>query len=165
MPPRARWLPLLLLVVPLQLGAQASPYVALDDPRLPAFEHLVALGDVTDPTPFIRPFRRADAVRMLDSALAAGHARDTALIAELGRAWREDTSDTHWEVEARAGTQAYTQARRDPLHPAGPDGVQPYGDLRLQATFGNLVLVSRPAIERRVIKDPDWPGRRASPGP
>jgi hypothetical protein len=132
----------------------------LDDPRLPAFEHLVALGDVTDPTPLVRPFRRADALRVLDSALAGGGARDTALIVELRQAWSEDTSETHWELEARAGTQAYTQAQRDPLHPAGPDGVQPYGDLRLQGTFGNLVLVSRPAIERRVIKDPDWRGRR-----
>ena len=142
------------------LAAQASPYIPLDDPRLPAFEHLVAMGDVADPAPLIRPFRRADAVRVLDSALGGGAARDTALIAELKQAWSEDTTEAHWEIEARAGAQAYTQARRDPLHPAGPDGVQPYGELRLQATYGNVVLVSRPAIERRVIKDPDWPGRR-----
>jgi hypothetical protein len=157
---RARWLPLLLVLLPAAGSAQASPYVPLDDPRLPAFEHLVARGEVIDPAPLVRPFRRSDAVRMLDSALAEGGARDTALIGELRRAWSEDTSEAHWEIEARAGAQGYTQARRDPLHPAGPDGVQPYGDLRLQATFGNIVLVSRPAIERRVIRDPDWPGRR-----
>ncbi len=142
------------------LAAQASPYVPLDDPRLPAFEHLVALGDVADPAPLTRPFRRADAVRALDSALAGGAARDTALVAELRRAWSEDTSEAHWELEGRVGGQGYTQARRDPLHPAGAGSVQPYGDLRLQATFGNIVLVSRPAIERRLLTDPDWPGRR-----
>lgn len=160
MPFRARWLPLLLLSLPATAAAQASPYVPLDDPRLSAFEHLIAAGDVADPSPLLRPFRRSDATRVLDEALEAGTARDTALVAELRRAWSEDTSEAHWEIEARAGAQAYTHARRDPLHPAGPDGVQPYGDLRLQATFGNVVLVSRPAIERRVIRDPDWPGRR-----
>ena len=60
----------LLLAVSTSLAAQASPYVPLDDPQLAAFEHLVATGDVSDPSPFVRPFRRADALRMLDSALA-----------------------------------------------------------------------------------------------
>lgn len=142
------------------LAAQASPYIPLDDPRLPAFEHLIALGDVEDPAPMIRPIRRADAVRALDSARALGDARDTALIATLRRAWTEDTAEARWEIEARAGAQAYTQARRDPLHPEGPGSVQPYGELRLQATFDNLVLVSRPAIEPRLPDDPDWPGRK-----
>ncbi len=160
MPSHARWIPLLLLALPATAAAQASPYVPLDDPRLPAFEHLVATGDVADPSPLLRPFRRSDATRVLDEALAGGSARDTALVAELRRAWSEDSSESDWELEARVGAQGYTQARRDPLHPAGPAGMQPYGDLRLQATFGNVVLVSRPAIERRVIRDPDWPGRR-----
>jgi hypothetical protein len=142
------------------LSAQASPYIPLDDPRLPAFEHLVALGDVLDPTPFVRPFRRMDALRVLDAALGHGGARDTTLIAELRRAWAEDSADAHWELEARAGFQAYTHARRDPLHPAGPREARPYADLGLEATFGNVVLASRPAVESRLVKDPDWPGRK-----
>lgn len=142
------------------LAAQASPYVALDDPRLPAFEHLVAVGDVPDPSPLLRPFRRADALRALDSGVVAGTVRDSALVAELRQAWSEDTSEAHWEVAARLGGQGFTESRRDPLHPGGPGRVEPYGELRLQATFGNLVLVSRPAIERRLLHDPDWPGRK-----
>jgi hypothetical protein len=142
------------------LAAQASPYVALDDPRLAAFEHLVVTGDVPDPSPFVRPFRRADGLRMLDSAMAGGQARDTTLIEELIRAWRGDTSETSWEVAGRAGFQAYSNARRDPLHPGGPDGLRPYIDLGLTAVFGNFVLVSRPALETRLIRDPDWPGRK-----
>ena len=140
--------------------AQASPYISRDDPRLPAFEHLIALGDVDDPSPMVRPIRRIDAVRALDSALAGGEARDPSLIAELRTAWAEDTAETRWEIEARAGGQGYTEARRDPLHPAGARRVRPFVDLRLQATFQNLVLVSRPAIEPRVTDDPDWPGRK-----
>jgi hypothetical protein len=153
-------LALSLLALPAVLSAQASPYIPLDDPRLPAFEHLVALGDVDDPSPLIRPFRRADAVRVLDSAIARAQARDTALVNALRSAWVEDTAEARWEVEARAGAQAYKYARRDQLHPGGPSRVKPYADLRLQATFGNLVLVTRPAIEPRLVNDPDWPGRK-----
>src|SRR5689334_18554103 len=32
------------------LIAQASPYLTLDDPRLPLLEHLIARGDVEDPS-------------------------------------------------------------------------------------------------------------------
>ena len=148
----------ILLATP--VAAQASPYIPRDDPRLPAFEHLIALGDVEDPSPLVRPIRRLDAVRALDSAQARGEARDPALIAEIRSAWAEDTAEARWEVEGRLGGQGYTEARRDPLHPAGDGGVQPYVELRLQARFENLVLVSRPAIEPRVVNDPDWPGRK-----
>jgi hypothetical protein len=147
-------------VLPTRLLAQASPYVPLDDPHLPAFEHLVARGDVLDPSPLVRPFRRADAVRMLDSALAEGRARDTGLVNALRQAWTEDRDEARWEVVGRAGFEAYSHARRDPLHPGGPDGIRPYLDLGLEAAFGNLVLATRPAIEPRLIRDPDWPGRR-----
>lgn len=157
---RPYYLCLLALLSTARLEAQASPYIARDDPRLPAFEHLIALGDVEDPSPMVRPFRRIDAVRALDSALAVGEARDTSLIQELRSAWVEDTAEARWEVEGRAGAQGYTEARRDPLHLGGNRRVKPYIDLRLQATFQNLVLVSRPAIEPRVTGDPDWPGRK-----
>jgi Capsule assembly protein Wzi len=159
MPPSARRLALLLVALPVRLAAQASPYIALDDPRLPALEHLIAAGDVDDPSPQVRPFRRADAVRVLDSALARSDTRDTALVAALLAAWTDDTATARWRVEGRAGGQGYTEARRDPLHPGGPKGVRPYLDLRLEAIFGNLALVSRPAIETRLTRDPDWPGR------
>src|SRR5918912_69434 len=50
------------------VGQTASPYITLDDPRLPLLEHLIARGDVEDPSPMVRPFRRADAVRVLAAA-------------------------------------------------------------------------------------------------
>lgn len=149
-----------LLFLPGVLAAQASRYIPLDDPRLPAFEHLVRLGDVDDPSPSVRPFRRADAVRAIDSGLARGTLRDSALGGALRQAWQDDTLEARWEAGAHAGIQAYTEARRDPLHPAGPDGFRPYLEVPLAATFGPFSLVSRPAIEPRLERDPDWPGRR-----
>ncbi len=142
------------------LAAQSSPYVPLDDPHRSAFEHLVSRGEVEDPSPQRRPFRRRDALEALDSAAARGSLRDDALAAMLRTAWREDTAEARWEVALEGGGQGYTEARRDPLHPAGPDGVRPYAEVRLQASYGPLVLVTRPAIEPRLAKDPDWTGRR-----
>lgn len=149
-------------VVP--LAAQASPYVPLDDPGLPFVEHLIARGDVTDPSPFVRPFRRADIRQALAAADSAG-VGDSALIARLLDRYDDScpgdtTCDHSWRVEPRLGFQAFTHARRDPLHAAGPDGIEPYGELGLQAVIGNLALVTRPVLERRLLDDPDWPGRK-----
>ncbi len=149
-----------LLLLPGALTAQASRYIPLDDPRLPAFEHLVALGDVDDPSPNVRPLSRADALRAIDSGLARGTLRDTLMGVDLRKAWEEDTLEARWEVGAHAGLQAYTEARRDPLHPSGSDGVRPFVEAPLAATFGPVTLVSRPMIEPRLERDPDWPGRR-----
>ena len=37
------------VLAPARLAAQASPYLSLDDPRLPLLEQLIARGDVADP--------------------------------------------------------------------------------------------------------------------
>ncbi len=143
-----RWAAFLLLV-PAPLVAQGSVYVPLDDPRLPLFEHLVRLGDVPDPSPQVRPFRRADAMAALDSGEAHGTLRNPRLAAELRAAWAERSSESHWTVAPERGIQAYTEARRDPLQPGGPDGANPYVELALMATWGAVVAVS--------------PGHRAPP--
>ena len=59
------WLAAVLLgaLAPAHGGAQSSPYLPLDDPRLPPLEHLIARGDIADPSPMVRPFTRADALR------------------------------------------------------------------------------------------------------
>ena len=56
-------------------AAQSSPYLPLDDPRLPLLEHLIARGDIADPSPMVRPFRRADALRVLAGADTARRGR------------------------------------------------------------------------------------------
>ncbi|MBK8006346.1 MAG: hypothetical protein IPK12_21295 [Gemmatimonadetes bacterium] len=154
-----RWVAFLLLL-PAPLVAQGSLYVPLDDPRLPLFEHLVRLGDVPDPSPQVRPFRRADALAALDSGAARGTLRSSAIAAELRSAWSERRSEAHWSAAPAAGVQAYTEARRDPLQPGGPDGANPYVELALAAAWGPIVAASRPAIEPRLPDDPDWPGRK-----
>ena len=53
-------------------AAQASPYLALDDPRVPLLEYLIQRGDIDDPSPMVRPVRRADALRVLRQADTAG---------------------------------------------------------------------------------------------
>jgi hypothetical protein len=143
-------------LVPVRARAQASPYVALDDSRLPLLEHLIGRGDIEDPSPMIRPFRRADAARVLAAADTAGSA---GLVHAL-RAAFEDPAGNSWRVAVRAGGQAFSHVRRDPLHPLGPDGIRPYADLTGEATFGGFALVSRPAAEPRIVDDPEWPGRR-----
>ena len=143
---------------PARALAQASVYIPLDDPRLPLLEHLIARGEVEDPSPLIRPFRRTDAVRVLSAADTS--AKPQAHIIRRLRADFEDPSGNAWSIDGRVGPQAYSHARRDALRSAGPSGVRPYIELRGTATFGNVALVTRPIIEPRITGDPDWPGRR-----
>ena len=142
-----------LLVLPASATAQASPYVPLDDPRLPTFELLVTRGVVRDPSPMVRPFRVTDGLSALVAADTSG-APSRRLIQELRAAW------IYWSLEARAGIDAYTDARRDPLHPDDQANATFYGELRGEGRFGPLIFVTRPAIEPRLTDDPDWPGRK-----
>ena len=135
--------------------AQASPYLPLDDPRLPLLEHLIARGDLADPSPMVRPFRRSDALRVLEAA-DSGLPLVRALRASLG----EPPGDRTWRVAARAGGQAFSHIRRDVLHPLGTDGARPYAELTGEAVIGPFALVSRLAAEPRLTDDPEWPGRR-----
>ncbi len=143
------------LIRPADAAAQGSPYVPLDDPALPLFEHLVARGSVADPSPFLRPFRRQDAVRVLREATG-----DTATVRALLERWT--TADSLWEVSGRLGGERHTSGRRDFLQPAGESGWRLYGDLRLGASIAGLVLVTRPAIDMRASRDPDWTGARGA---
>jgi len=143
-------------LVPVRGWAQASPYVPLDDPRLPLLEHLISRGDIEDPSPMVRPFRRADAARVLAAADSAGAAP---LVHALRGQFEDPPNQNSWRVGIRAGGQAYSHIRRDVLHPLGPDGVRPYVDLTGEAAFGPFAVVSRPAAEPRIVDDPEWPGR------
>jgi hypothetical protein len=146
-------------LAPARALAQASPYIPLDDPRLPLLEHLIARGDIRDPSPMVRPFRRADAVRVLAAADSSAAAPSSTLISRL-RTELNDSAETAWSLDGRAGAQGYSHARRELLHQAGPSGARPYVELRGTARFGNIVAVTRPAIEPRITDDVDWPGRR-----
>ena len=140
--------------------ARASAYVALDDPSLSLLEHLISRGDVDDPSPMVRPFRRDDARRVLARADTIRSRTTAALVRALRERYAEPEAEAWWGAAARAGGQAYSQLRRDPLHQGGPDGADPYADVTLEGAFANLIVVTRPAIEPRVVDDPDWTGRR-----
>jgi hypothetical protein len=155
-----RLLTAIAVLAPAALAAQASPYLALDDPRLPALEHLIARGDVEDPTPLVRPFRRADARRVLAVADTAPGTPSGRLIRALRVEFDDPAGEAWARLAPRVGAEAYSHARRDVLHPAGPAGARPYGHVLAEAVFGNLALVSRPAVEPRLVTDPDWPGRK-----
>ena len=156
--PSVRLVAILCLALPSRLSAQASAYVPLDDPALPLIEHLITRGDIDDPSPMVRPFRRADVLRVLAAADSAG--AGGRLIARLRDRYTRPDSANRWEFAVNLGGEAYTHARRDPLHPAGPSGGRPYGDVALRANFGNVLLATRPAVQPRLIVDPDWPGRK-----
>jgi hypothetical protein len=107
----------------------------------------------------VRPFRRADALRVLAGADSGGES-SSALIRQLRAELQEPADSQRWLLGVRVGAQAYSHLRRDLLHPLGPDGVRPYGELLGEAVLGPFALVSRPAAEPRITDDPEWPGRR-----
>jgi hypothetical protein len=153
-------------LAPTRMNAQASPYLPLDDPRLPLLEHLIARGDVDDPSPMIRPFRRSDAVRVLsgaDTLPEEGASRcgcPAKLVHSLRQSLADPAGENTWRVAGRAGGQTFSHLRRDVLHPLGPDGARPYAEFTGEATIGNFALVARPAAEPRIVRDPEWPGRK-----
>ena len=147
----------LLIAARASASAQASLYLPLDDSRLPLLEHLIARGDVADPSPLIRPFRLADAVRVLAAADTGPPSQRSRLIQRLRLEFTEDTARARWSVDVRAGGQAYTQKRRDALHLGGPGTANWYFDIALRGVLGPFAIASRPAAEPRLIGDPDWP--------
>lgn len=147
----------LLGVLPESATAQGSPAVPLDDPLLPLFEHLVDRGAVRDPSPSVRPFRRADAVAALRSAPPGP---DSLLIARLISEWSPADGEQWWSLSLRAGVDGFTSPRRDLLRPVDPSGTRVIGDVQGYAVLGPVVLASRPTVEQRIAIDPDWTGNR-----
>lgn len=148
---------LVLALIPMVAEGQASPAVPLDDPLLPLFEHLVDRGVVRDPTPSVRPLRRADAVAALR---AASNGPDSTLVDRLIRAWSPADPGTSWELNVRAGIDGFTSPRRDLMRTVDPSGTRVLGDVQAYAILGPVVLATRPTIEQRIAIDPDWTGNR-----
>ncbi len=139
------------------VAAQATPYLTLDDPRLPLLEHLIARGDVEDPSPMIRPFTIGEAIRVLTAADTAPGRSSGALIHRLREQLTLPPGEQWWRFETRLAGEAYTQKRRDPLHLGGPGTENPYFDIGGWAAFGPVVGAVRPAVQPSLIGDPDWP--------
>lgn len=149
---------LLLLLLAGPAAAQGSPFIPLDHPLLPLAEYLIARGDVADPSPMVRPFRRLDllaaiAHAQLDPATPSGR-----LAAELTRAFAEPADENWFRLEGAVGADGFSRARRDLFRPAGDGGVRPFITGEMTGRFGPLVLVTRPMAENRLKLDPDWAG-------
>lgn len=151
---------LALAVVPARARAQGSPYVSLDDPDLPLFEHLVARGTIKDPSPFRRPFTEADARRVLLEIPADSTTSDGRLVQRLLRRWRApEGGAAWWRIVARGGGEGYGSPRRDPLQPlGGGEALALYADGGLGGGVGALYIGSRVIAENRLKSDPDWTG-------
>jgi hypothetical protein len=146
-----------LLALPCAAGAQASPYLPLDDTRYPLLELLIARGELEDPSPMLRPFRVADALRVLAAADTAPASRTGSTIRRLREELSAGSGSRRWSAEIRVGGTAYTQKRRDLLQLGGRRDYNYYLDVGLQGVFGPLAASARPAVEPRLIGDPDWP--------
>ena len=158
---RRRWLlalcALAAIAVPHAVRAQASPYIALDDPRLPMLELLIARGDVSDPSPQARPLLQRDVVKALHASLAHDStALSARLVRELLQAWELPATEAWWRVEPRAGIEGYTQGRRDLLAPGGPSNGQPYAEAAFTMSVGAFTAHIRPAYEPALKDDPDY---------
>jgi hypothetical protein len=160
---RARLVGLLIVVSIAPLAAQAGPFIPLDDPLLPLFEHLVTRGVVADPTPFVRPIRQAAALASLRDARDPASA-DSAIIARLTRAWDPGATSDRWELSGRMGAQGYGPARRQPMQPAGESGGGLFGEVSGRLVVGPVTVATRVQGERRLLADPDWPGRDEAAG-
>ena len=142
------------------LEAQASPYIPTDDPAMAMVEHLIARDVIADPSPMIRPMLRGDLIVALRGAYSA-HSASSPEIGVLLRRFDRDSGGPWWEAGARAGAEGYSTPRQDLYHPVGDAGANPYAEARVAAGFGNVVAVSRIAVEPRLTDDPDWSGRRS----
>lgn len=144
---------LMALARPTRAGAQASPYLLMDDPRLPLIEHLIARGEVRDPSPLERPFRTGDLVAALRASTSPIAARLAAELAPVHpRSWSRLT--------VRAGAQAFTQGRRDLLQDGGTGSLGGTAEIRAEVVSGPLVFVARPILDTRLSHDPDFPVRQ-----
>jgi len=74
-------------LVTTSVAAQGSPYLSLDDPRLPLLEHLIIRGDVRDPSPQIRPLLISDVLAALRAAARDTSSPSAPVVRELLQAW------------------------------------------------------------------------------
>ena len=142
---------------------QASPYVPIGHWTTPYLEHLIARGAIADPSPLTRPFAQGDVVRALSGAdttrLSASERRMVrAILTALGSPAADGKP---WgRVDGDIAASGLSQARRDPLRPAGPGHATVAGGLAVQALLGPVAVVAHPYFDTRLKYDPDYDGKQ-----
>lgn len=164
MPRLAISLGILLVCFTAPARAQGSPYLPLNDPRAALVEHLIARGELADPSPMIRPLRHADVLAALEAARPAPGSTSHRLLVALREDLAAPAAPAWWRVDGEAGLQGFTSARREQVRPAGPGDTRGYAVLGGQLGAGALVLVARGLAEDRLKLDPDWPGDLSQQG-
>jgi hypothetical protein len=101
-------------------SAQGRSWIPIDDRLMPLFEQLVQRGDVEDPRPQIRPVRQDEAVAVLRAAQCDDNSWCLAAVARLLQRWAMVAAHPSVRVDAEAGAQSTSSARRDLLWPAAP---------------------------------------------
>src|ERR1051325_9341996 len=78
------------------LGAQTSPFLPLDDPRVPLLEYLFLRGDVRDPSRMVRPVRTGDLVAALSESRPGWSASSSRLVERLRGSPAQPTPEAWW---------------------------------------------------------------------
>ena len=134
------------------IAAWTTPYV----------EHLIRAGVLRDPDPLTRPLRRADLRRALSEVdTAASPSAVRAIIRLLARELEEPVDSVRWRLGAAVGALAASDARRWAERPAADSaGLFPQAGLAMSLEMPHLTLVTHPAIDNRLLYDPDYTGKK-----
>ena len=139
---------------------QASPYLPLDHWTMPYLEHLVRARTIRDPSPLIRPFRRADArevLRAADTVNASGAIRS--LVRRLATYFATDRNTEIWyRTDLMFGGRAATHARRTAVRDSGNGDLWNRGHLSGVGVVGPVAFASRLDWDYRLEADPDYQG-------
>src|SRR6266511_4891382 len=143
------------------VSQEASPYLPISHWSTPFIEHLIAAGQIADPSPLSRPFRVEQIVRALeavDSNVVTG--AEWAVVKQIRSDLTRHMRGPSSRIDIQAATAASSHARRDPLREAGPGHATYSGSAGLTLYFGPAVLVSRPYFDTRLKWDPDYLGKK-----
>jgi hypothetical protein len=158
--------------IPALVGAQASPYVPLDDIAYAYVDALMARGQLHELSVLERPFTE----RALRSAIDSARTREIspaltdyldALYSAVEKyAARPGNSDTlaaqtfRARFTADAYATAQTSGRRELMLADSSNGVKPGASIRLVMAGGPIVGFVRTLIDTRLNADPEFAGRK-----
>jgi hypothetical protein len=160
------------LLIARQVGAQASPYVPLDDISYVLVDALMARGQLYELSILERPFTEGalrsaiDSARTRENSMAVNDYLDALYSAVEKYAVRPGNSDTlaAQTFRARGTVNAYittqTSGRRELMLADSSNGVKPGGAIRLVMAGGPVVGFVRTLIDTRLNVDPEFAGRK-----
>lgn len=162
----------LLAAVPVTAGAQASPYVPLDDIAYTYVDALVARGFFRELPTLERPYTEGALRKAIDSArVGSPNARISSYLDALydaieKYAVRPYTVDSSPELPFRVRgsgdfyVTAQTSGRRELMLADDRSSFRPAGTIRVVTAGGPIAGSIRPLIDTRLNADPEFAGRK-----